>query len=146
MASSRANGELAYNQSFILFGFQWEIEAGLEPPSQFSKVLKSKLHAKYKGTSIPPGVAKRSAWGPILFKYCSVQYNKEAKTLEIMKGEFIGRCKCHGDAEAFNDDDDVDDDEEEEEEDDNNDVDKDDRQVPVDVVADNILPGLCFLF
>ena len=59
-----------------------------------------------------------------------------------MKGEFIGRCKCHGDAEAFNDDDD----EEEEEEDDNNDdVDNDDRQIPVDVVAD-ILPGLCFLF
>ena len=110
---------MAYNQFFIPFDFQWEIEAGLEPQSQFSKVLKSKLHAKYKRTSIPPGVAKRSAWGPILFKYCSVQYNKEAKTLEIMKGEFIGRCKCHGDAEAA---------------------------VPVDAVADNILPGLCFLF
>ena len=37
--------------------------------------------------------------------YCRVQYNKETKILEIMKGEFVGECKCHGDAEAFNDDD-----------------------------------------
>ena len=53
-----------------------------------------------------------------------------------MKGEFVGKSKFHGDAEAFVDDHDYN----------NEDVDNDDGQVPVDVVADNILPGLCFLF
>ena len=41
---------------------------------------------------------------------------------------------------AFNNDDD------DEIHDDNDIVDNDDKQVPVDVVADDILPGLCSLF
>ena len=70
-----------------------------------------------------------------------------------MKGEFVGKCKparhvslvqdlkCEDD--PFNDDDDDDDDEE------HNNIDaveNDDGQVPDVVVADDILPGLCFLF
>ena len=130
--------------------FQWEIEAGLEPLSRLSKVLKSKLYGKYKQTSTPPGVAKRNSWGPILFKHCRVQYNKETKKLELMKGEFVGKYKTRTVSHVkdrkcevvFNDDDDdddvVEDDDVEDDAVDNND--------PVDVVSDNILPGLCFLF
>ena len=148
LASSRVSGELAVYQIFISFGFQREIEAGLEPPSQFSNVLKAKLHGKYKETLTPPGVAIRNAWGPILFKYCRVQYNREQKRLEIMKGEFAGKCKltrhmsqvkdlkCYYD--LFNEDDD--------DEGGDDDADNDDGQVPLDVVAGDILPGLCFLF
>ena len=48
---------------------------------------------------------------------------------------------------AFNDDDDDDyDDDEEDKHNNNGDVDEDDGQVPVDVVADDIFPGLSFLF
>ena len=143
------SGELAVHQFFISFGFQREIEAGLEPPSQFSNVLKSKLHGRYKESSTPAGVAKRNAWGPILFKYCRVQYNREQKRLEIMKGEFAGKCKATRhmslvkelkcDDDAFNEDDDDDDGG-------HDDVDNDEGEAPLDVVAGHILPGLCFLF
>ena len=95
MASSRASGELAFYQIFISLGFQRETKAGLEPPSQFLEVLKSKLHGKCKETSTSPGVAKGNVWRPILFKYCHVQYDKKKKTkkLDIMKGEFVGKSK-----------------------------------------------------
>ena len=112
-------------------------------PMQFPVGLKPTLVDKFKVKSTPPGVAKRNSWGPILFKHSRVQYNKETKKLELMKGEFVGKYnitrakslvkdrKCEA---VFNydDDDDVEDD----------DVDNDD---PVDVVADNIFAGLCFL-
>ena len=88
--------------------------------------------------STPPEVAKRNAWGPILFKYCRVQYNKEAKKLEITKGEFVGKCKPTSHRSFVED--------LKCEHDDNNYVDNTDGQLSVDVVADNILPGLCFLF
>jgi len=111
-----------------------DTNAGFQPPSQLSKVLKSKLNGKYKETLTPPGVTKRKAWGPILFKYCRVLYNKETKKLEIMKGEFVGKCKPMShtsfveklkyEQDPFNDDDEED----------------DDGQLSADVVADNILP------
>ena len=149
MVSLRVSNELAFCQIFISFGFQREAKAGLEPPLQFLQVLKSKLHGKYKETSTPPGLAKGNAWGPILFQYCRVQYNKETKKLEIGKGEFVGKCKptshrsfvdnLKREHDAFNDDGDRRDG-------DNKYVDNTDGQLSVDVVADNILPGLCFLF
>ena len=134
------SGELAVSQFFISFGLQREMEAGLEPPSQFSKVLKSKLHGKYKQKSTPPGVGKRNASGPIaiVFKYGRVQYNREERRLEIMKGEFVGKrkptegCSSAKDNVKKGDRDD--------------DVDKDDGQVPFDVVPDYNLRSLCFLF
>ena len=90
----------------------------------------------------PAGVATRKVWGPILIKYCRVQYNERTKKLEIMKGEFVGKRKPtrhvslveDSNDHAFNDDDDS-----------NDDVDNDDAQVPFDVVAGYIVPGLCFL-
>ena len=107
--------------------------------------LESKLLGKYKEKSTPPEVAIRNSWGPILFKHCRVQYNKETKKLEIIKAEFVGKYKitratslvkewkCEV---VFNYDDDDDDDVKE------NDVDNDD---PVDMAAGNIFAGLCFL-
>jgi len=74
-----------------------EIEAGLEPSSRLSKVLKSKLYGKYKKTSTPPGVAKRNSWGPILFKHCRVQYNKEKKNT----GAHEGRVCWHAQNKAY---------------------------------------------
>ena len=132
-----------------------ELEGGLNLPLEFSEVLKSKLHVKYKETLTPPGVAKRNVWGPILFKHCRVQYSQETKKLEIMKGEFVGTSrasrlisvdkdlKCKDDALIA-----ADDEEEEEEEEHNNigDVDDEDGKVPGVVVADDIFLGLCFLF
>ena len=97
-----------------------------------------KLLGKYKKTSTPPEDAIRDSWGPILFKHCRVQYNKETKKLELMKGEFVGKYKikramslvkdrkCEV---VFNYDDDDDDAVEDD------DVDNDD---PVGVVPDNI--------
>ena len=126
------------------------MKVGLEPPSQLSKFLKSKLHGKYKETLTPPGVAKRNVWGPILFKYCRVEHNQETGKLEIMKGKFVGKCKItrHVDLDkkygSFSDDEDDDDDDEEY--DNYGDVDSDDGQAPVDVVAYDILLGSCFLF
>ncbi|XP_067036877.1 uncharacterized protein [Acropora muricata] len=102
-------------------------------PMQFPEGLKSKLFDKYKKSSTPPGVAKRDSWGPILFKYCRVQYNKATTKLELMKGKFVGKYKITRAMSlvkdrkydvVFNYDDD-----------DDGDVDNDD---PVDVVADNI--------
>ena len=106
--------------------------------------LKSKLLGKYKKTSTPPEVAIRDSRRPILFKHCRVQYNKETKKLEIIKAEFAGKYKITSamslvkewKCEVFNYDGDDDDDVKE------NDVDNDD---PVDMVANNIFAGLCFL-
>ena len=112
---------------------------------QFPGGLQSKLLGKYKKTSTPQEVTTRDSRGPILFKHCRVQYNKETKKLEIMKGEFVGKYKITSAISfvkewkcevVFNYDDDDDDDVKE------NDVDNDD---PVDMVADNIFAGLCFL-
>ena len=72
----------------ISFCFQWGIDAELELPSELAKVLQSKAQCTYKEKIIPPGVATRNAWGPILFKYCRVQYNETSKKLEMVKREF----------------------------------------------------------
>ena len=128
-----------------LENFDRELECAVSP-MQFPKGLKSKHLDKYKKRSTPAGVAKRDSWGPILFKYCRVQYNKATKKLELMKGKFVGKYKITRAMSlvkdrkydvVFNSDDDDDDDVEDD------DVDNDD---PVDVVADNIFAGLCFLF
>ena len=71
--------------------FQWGIDAELELPSELAKVLQSKTQCTYKENIIPPGVATRNAWGPILFKYCRVQYNETSKKLDMVKGEFAGK-------------------------------------------------------
>ena len=77
----------------ISFCFQWGIDAELELPSELAKVLQSKAQCTYKEKIIPPGVATRNAWGPILFKYCPVQYNETSKKLEMVKGEFATKAK-----------------------------------------------------
>ena len=131
--------------------FQLEVEARLQAQSSsFLWHLISKLYLKFKEVFTPSGVATRNVSGPILFKYCRVQYKEEAKKLEIMKGEFVGSCvptrnlelpkdlKCEGDASSDEDDD--------EGHIDNDDVDNDDGQVPDVVVADDIMPGLCSSF
>ena len=84
-------------------------------------------------------MAKRNAWGPILFKYCRVQYNREKKRLEIMEGEFVGKRKPTRDMRPFEEE--LYDDDASTDEDDND----DDGQVPFDVVADDISPGLCLI-
>ena len=147
MASSRVSGELAFYTFLISFGFQREIEAGVQLQPPIPEGLLSQLKVKFKHLFTPPGVATRNAWGPILFKYCPVQYDGETRHLKIKKPTCVGNCKptrhmslledlkC----DAFmNDDDEI--------HHDNDDVDNDDEDVPVDVVADDIWPGLCFLF
>ncbi|XP_067035698.1 uncharacterized protein [Acropora muricata] len=136
-----------YSEKFEVVGKRMqerETEAGFEPPSQLSKVLKSKLHIKCKETSTPPHVAKRKPWGPILFKYCRVQFNKETKKLELMKGEFVGKQKITRHVSPVHDlkcEDAFDgDDEKERQYNDIDDVDNDNGQVPDVVVADDILP------
>ena len=97
------------------------MHAVLELPSELpiAKVLKSKVHCTLKEKIIPPGVATRDAMGPILLKYCRVQYNETSKKLEIMEGEFVGIHRGTGE-----DDDD------------------DDAGIPIDRDADgNDLPG-----
>ena len=65
--------------------------AGVEPPSPFNKIIKSRLSFPYDETTVPPGVSIRNGWGPILLKCCRVDYNKENNRLEIKKGEFVGK-------------------------------------------------------
>ena len=111
----------------ISFCFQRGIHAVLELPSELpiAKVLKSKVHCTYKEKIIPPGVATRDAWGPILLKYCRVQYNETSKKLEVVKRKFVG---IQGGTLKYDDDDDDDDD--------------DDAGIPIDRDADgNDLPG-----
>ena len=120
-------------------------------PMPFPEGLESIIRNKCKETLTPPGVAKRNSWGPILFKHCRVQYNKKTKKLELMKGEFVGKYKIaravslgkDTKCENMSNDDDDDDDDDEDDDVEDDEVDNDD---PGDVVADNILPGLCFLF
>ncbi|XP_068710961.1 uncharacterized protein [Montipora foliosa] len=75
---------------------KWGIDAALKLPSELAKVLQSKVQCRYKKKIIPPVVATRNAWGPILFKYCRVQYNETSKKLEMVKGEFAGNSKTRG--------------------------------------------------
>ena len=77
----------------ISFCFQLGIHAELELPSVLANVVKSKFQCTYKEKIIPPGVATRNAWGPILFKYCRVKYNETSKKLEMVKGEFVGNSR-----------------------------------------------------
>ncbi|XP_015777273.1 PREDICTED: uncharacterized protein LOC107355245 isoform X2 [Acropora digitifera] len=133
---------VVYSEKFELVGKrkqEREIEARLEALSHFSKVLKSKVDGKYKKTSSPAGVAQRNVWGPILYNCCPVQYNREEKRLEIMKGEFAGpatrnisnvKKKLYDDDDASSD----------QEDDSGDDVGNDDGPVPFDVVADYISP------
>ena len=96
-------------------------ELGLPSELPIAKVLKSKVHCTYKEKIIPPGVATRDEWGPILFKYCHVNYKETSKKLEMEKGEFVG--KQRGTEEDDDDDD-------------------DDAGIPIDQDADgNDLPG-----
>ncbi|XP_068744474.1 uncharacterized protein [Montipora capricornis] len=85
---------VVYSERFEVQGnrkHEWGIDAELEHPSELAKVLQSKAQCTYKEKIIPPGVATRNAWGPILFKYCRVQYNETSKKLEMVKGEFAGK-------------------------------------------------------
>ena len=108
----------------ISFCFQWGIDAELELPSELAKVLQSKAQCTYKEKIIPPGVATRNAWGPILFKYCRVQYNETSKKLEMVKGEFATKAKIS----KATKEDDV------------------DARIPIDLDADdNYLPGTSVL-
>ena len=95
----------------------------------------------------PPGVATRKVWGPILIKYCRVQYNEGTRQLEIMKGKVVGRRQPTRHASLVEDSKSDDDDDDDGDEGDNNDdFDNDDGQVPFDVFAGYISPGLCFSF
>ncbi|XP_067035518.1 uncharacterized protein [Acropora muricata] len=131
---------VVYSEKFEVVGQRRhtrEIEARLEALSHFSKVLKSKVDGKYKKTSSPAGVAKRNVWGPILYDCCPVQYNREEKRLEIMKGEFAGPATRHiSNVKKLYDDDASSD----QEDDSGDDVGNDDGPVPFDVVADYISP------
>ena len=175
MASSRVSGELTYNQFFISFGFQREVEAALQtqppiPEGLISKLCvkfkqmftpagvatrnewgQSKLCVKFKQMFTPAGVATRNEWGPILFSYVPVQYDKNEKRLEIMEGEFVGNRKTMRHMSLREDlkcEDHPfnDDNDDDEEHNDDDDVENDDGKVPDVVVADDILSGLCFLF
>ena len=120
--------------------FQRQLDFALDAP----ELLKSKIHGKYKETSTPPGVAERHVWGPILFKYCPVQYSQVTKKLEIPKGNFVGKCRptrhmivdqeLQYDSDSDNEDNKI------------GDIDDEDGQIPDVVVADDIFLGLCFLF
>ncbi|XP_068710965.1 uncharacterized protein [Montipora foliosa] len=86
---------VVYSERFEVQGNRQQdrrMHAVLELPSELpiAKVFKSKVHGTYKEKIIPPGVATRNTWGPILFKYCRVQYNETSKKLEMVKGEFVG--------------------------------------------------------
>ncbi|XP_068708072.1 uncharacterized protein [Montipora foliosa] len=99
---------VVYSERFEVQGnrkHEWGIDAELELPSELAKVLQSKAQCTYKEKIIPPGVATRNAWGPILFKYCRVQYNETSKKLEMVKGEFAGKSAI---SRATNKEDDVD--------------------------------------
>ena len=120
-----------------------EFEGGLKLPLEFSEVLKSKLHRKYKETLTPPGVAKRNVWGPILYNHCRVQYSQKTKKLEIMKGKFVGKCKQ---TRNMTDQELQDDSHSDYEDDKIDDIDDENGQIPDVVGADDIFLGLCFLF
>ena len=46
---------------------------------------------EFKTHRTPPGVAARNYQGPLLFKWCRVEYNKKTNRLEIPKGEYVGK-------------------------------------------------------
>ena len=124
LSSSICNLYLDVIDIFVIsFCFQRGIDAELELPSELAKVLQSKAQCTYKEKIIPPGVATRNAWGPILFKYCRVQYNETSKKLEMVKGEFATKAKIS----KATKEDDV------------------DARIPIDLDADDYLPGTSVL-
>ena len=124
LSSSICNLYLDVIDIFVIsFCFQWGIDAELELPSELAKVLQSKAQCTYKEKIIPPRVATRNAWGPILFKYCRVQYNETSKKLEMVKGEFATKAKIS----KATKEDDV------------------DAGIPIDLDADDYLPGTSVL-
>ncbi|XP_044172140.1 uncharacterized protein LOC114964437 isoform X2 [Acropora millepora] len=87
---------VVYSEKFEVVGERGQmrpLESAVNPPSELPEIFKSKIHAKYKATLTPPGVAKRNVWGPILYNHCRVQYSQKTKKLEIMKGKFVGKSK-----------------------------------------------------
>ena len=120
------------------------MESAVNPPSELPEIFKSKIHAKYKATLTPPGVAKRNVWGPILYNHCRVQYSQKTKKLEIMKGKFVGKSKK---TRHMTVDQELQDDSDSDYEDNKiDDVDDENGQIPDVVAADDIFLGLCFLF
>ena len=78
-------------QLIVLFS-KVEVDAGFK----FLTFL-AQLRATFRRTEIPPSIAiRKNTRGPILFQCCRVVFNKEKNTLELPKGEVVGktvRCK-----------------------------------------------------
>ena len=86
-------------QLIVLFS-KVEVDAGFK----FLTFL-AQLRATFRRTEIPPSIAiRKNTRGPILFQCCRVVFNKEKNTLELPKGEVVGktvnRCKEDEEEEA----------------------------------------------
>ena len=88
-------------QLIVLFS-KVEVDAGFK----FLTFL-AQLRATFRRTEIPPSIAiRKNTRGPILFQCCRVVFNKEKNTLELPKGEVVGRpvnrCKEDEEEESKN--------------------------------------------
>ena len=66
-----------------------EVTAGVDPIPKSANIVFPQVNARFSSTNIPPGVAARNIPGPLLFKCCHVEYNKETNRMDIPKGEYI---------------------------------------------------------
>ena len=85
----QTNNDLSLTAAYCSLDFQGAYKAVVKPvPWSANSVFGS---AGYQTQQTPPGVAARNFQGPLLFKWCRVEYNKKTNRLEIPKGEYIGK-------------------------------------------------------
>ena len=84
-------------EAYCQLDLQREAKAFIGPLPRSANIVYGSLGFKTK--QIPSGVAKRNIKGPLLFKWCRVEYNKNTNRLEIPKGEYIGKT-CYRTAES----------------------------------------------
>ncbi|XP_067038685.1 uncharacterized protein [Acropora muricata] len=83
---------VVYSEKFVVVG-EREQKRQSDVAFDAPEPLKSKIRdiIRDKEVRTPRRAGERHVWGPILFKYCPVQYSQDTKELEIMKGKFVGQ-------------------------------------------------------
>lgn len=87
------NNVLSQTAEYCPLDLQREYKALVGPVPQSANILYGGVG--YQTRQTPSGVAARNFQGPLLFKYCRVDYNKKTNRLEIPKGEYIGKTLYH---------------------------------------------------
>ena len=87
------NNDPSLTAAYCPLDLQREYKVPLGPMPWSANIVYGSASLKTQET--PPGMVARNFQGPLLFKLCRVECNKNTNRLEISKGEYIGKTVYH---------------------------------------------------